>query len=263
MNENFKNSEKIKFDNSYARLPEKFYSNVNPTPVKNPNLIKLNMRLASSLGINLESIDCEKVLSGNLLLDGSKPIAMAYAGHQFGHWVPQLGDGRAILLGEVIDVKGDRRDIQLKGCGPTPFSRMGDGRAWLGPILREYILSEAMENLGVPTTRALSAISTGENILREQEFPGAILTRVAHSHIRVGTFQYFAARQDQESLKILADYVINRHYSYCKNEKNIYLSLLKAIIRCQASLVSKWMGIGFIHGVLNTDNTSIYGETID
>jgi uncharacterized protein YdiU (UPF0061 family) len=263
MNKNFKNSEEIKFDNSYARLPEKFYSNVNPTPVKNPNLIKLNMRLADSLGINLESIDCEKVLSGNLLLDGSKPIAMAYAGHQFGHWVPQLGDGRAILLGEVIDVKGDRRDIQLKGCGPTPFSRMGDGRAWLGPILREYALSEAMQNMGVPTTRALSAMSTGENVYREEEFPGAILTRVAYSHVRVGTFQYFAARHDLEALKILADYVINRHYDSCARDNNPYLSLLKEVIKRQALLVSKWMGIGFIHGVLNTDNTSIFGETID
>jgi uncharacterized protein YdiU (UPF0061 family) len=188
---------------------------------------------------------------------------MAYAGHQFGNWVPQLGDGRAILLGEIIDKKGLRRDIQLKGCGPTPFSRMGDGRAWLGPILREYILSEAMENLGIPTTRALIAISTGEKVYREKEFPGAILTRVAFSHIRVGTFQYFSSRKDLEGLKILADYVINRHYENCIKDKNPYLSLLKEVIKRQAYLVSKWMGIGFIHGVLNTDNTSIYGETID
>ena len=263
MDTNLKNFEAVKFDNSYSRLPEKFYSSVKPTPVKNPNVIKLNIPLANYLGMNLKSINCENFFSGNLLFDGSKPIAMAYAGHQFGHWVSQLGDGRAILLGEVIDKKGYRRDIQLKGCGPTPFSRMGDGRAWLGPILREYVLSEAMENLGVPTTRALSVVSTGENIFREQEFPGAILTRVAHSHIRVGTFQYFAARQDLEALKTLADYVIKRHYAYCKNENNPYLSLLKEIIKRQASLVSKWMGIGFIHGVMNTDNTSIYGETID
>ncbi len=263
MDTNLKNFEAVKFDNSYSRLPEKFYSSVKPTPVKNPNVIKLNIPLANYLGMNLKSINCENFFSGNLLFDGSKPIAMAYAGHQFGHWVPQLGDGRAILLGEVIDKKGYRRDIQLKGCGPTPFSRMGDGRAWLGPILREYVLSEAMENLGVPTTRALSVVSTGENIFREQEFPGAILTRVAHSHIRVGTFQYFAARQDSQSLKILADYVIERHYPYCKNKKNPYINLLKEIIKRQADLIAKWMCIGFIHGVMNTDNTSIYGETID
>lgn len=253
----------IHFDNSYARLPNKFYSEVTPTPVKKPNIIKFNTHLAESLGIDLNNKDRELFLSGNSLLSGSIPIAMAYAGHQFGHWVPQLGDGRAVLLGEVIDKKGFRRDIQLKGCGPTPFSRMGDGRAWLGPILREYILSEAMNNLGVPTTRALSAISTGEVVYREKEYPGAILTRVACSHVRVGTFQYFAARKDLDGLKILADYIIDRHYIECKNNNNPYLSLLKIIIKKQADLVSKWMGIGFIHGVLNTDNTSIYGETID
>ena len=257
------NLNSITFDNSYARLPKKFYANVNPTPVKNPNIIKLNTQLADNLGIKLNNIDPEKFFSGNSLLEGSQPIAMAYAGHQFGHWVPQLGDGRAVLLGEIIDTNGCRRDIQLKGCGPTPFSRMGDGRAWLGPILREYVLSEAMENMGVPTTRALSAISTGESVYREKEFPGAILTRVAFSHVRVGTFQYFSARQDLEGLKILADYVINRHYQNCVNDKNPYLSLLKEVIKRQALLVAKWMGIGFIHGVLNTDNTSIYGETID
>jgi len=255
--------EVVKFDNSFSRLPNKFYSNVNPTPVKNPNIIKLNESLASHLGMNLKSIDCHKYFSGNVLFNGSNPISMAYAGHQFGHWVSQLGDGRAILLGEVIDIQGDRRDIQLKGSGPTPFSRMGDGRAWLGPILREYIVSEAMEKLNIPTTRALSVVSTGEYIYREQEFPSAILTRVAHSHIRVGTFQYFAARQDWESLKILADYVIERHYPYCKDGKNSYLNLFKEIIKRQANLISKWMSVGFIHGVMNTDNTSIYGETID
>ena len=218
------NLNSITFDNSYARLPKKSYANVNPTPVKNPNIIKLNTQLADNLGIKLNNIDPEKFFSGNSLLEGSQPIAMAYAGHQFGHWVPQLGDGRAVLLGEIIDTNGCRRDIQLKGCGPTPFSRMGDGRAWLGPILREYVLSEAMENMGVPTTRALSAISTGESVYREKEFPGAILTRVAFSHVRVGTFQYFSARQDLEGLKILADYVINRHYQNCVNDKNPYLS---------------------------------------
>ena len=257
------NFNSVNFDNSYARLPKNFYSNVNPTPVKNPNIIKLNTQLATELGIELNSIDPEKFFSGNSLFDGSQPIAMAYAGHQFGHWVPQLGDGRAVLLGEIIDKNGLRRDIQLKGCGPTPYSRMGDGRAWLGPILREYILSEAMENMGIPTTRALSAISTGESVYREKEFPGAILTRVACSHVRVGTFQYFSARQDLKGLKILADYVINRHYENCIKDNNPYISLLKEVIKRQAILVSKWMGIGFIHGVLNTDNTSIYGETID
>ena len=199
----------IDFDNSYARLPEKFYSNVKPTPVKSPNIIKLNNILADDLGIKFDNMRPEIFFSGNSLFSGSQPIAMAYAGHQFGNWVPQLGDGRAILLGEILDKKGLRRDIQLKGCGPTPFSRMGDGRAWLGPILREYVLSEAMENLGIPTTRALTAISTGEKVYREKEFPGAILTRVAFSHIRVGTFQYFASRKDLDGLKTLADYVIN------------------------------------------------------
>ena len=253
----------VNFDNSYARLPKKFYSNVLPTPVKQPNIIKFNTLLAKDLGLKLNDIETELFLSGNSLLSGSIPIAMAYAGHQFGHWVPQLGDGRAILLGEIIDKKGFRRDIQLKGCGPTPYSRMGDGRAWLGPILREYILSEAMNNIGIPTTRALSAISTGEIVYREKEYPGAILTRVAYSHVRVGTFQYFASRKDLKGLKTLADYIINRHYKDCEKEKNPYLSLLKEIVKRQADLVSKWMGIGFIHGVLNTDNTSIYGETID
>ena len=253
----------IDFDNSYARLPEKFYSNVKPTPVKSPNVIKLNNILADDLGIKFDNMRPEIFFSGNSLFSGSQPIAMAYAGHQFGNWVPQLGDGRAILLGEILDKKGLRRDIQLKGCGPTPFSRMGDGRAWLGPILREYVLSEAMENLGIPTTRALTAISTGEKVYREKEFPGAILTRVAFSHIRVGTFQYFASRKDLDGLKTLADYVINRHYENCIKDSNPYLSLLKKVIKRQANLVAKWMGVGFIHGVLNTDNTSIFGETID
>ena len=257
------NLEVVKFDNSFSRLPEKFYAHVKPTPVKTPNLIKLNESLANHLRMNLKSIDCHKYFSGNVLFNGSNPISMAYAGHQFGHWVPQLGDGRAILLGEVIDFEGNRRDIQLKGSGPTPFSRMGDGRAWLGPILREYVVSEAMENLNIPTTRALSVVSTGEYIYRDHELPSAILTRVAHSHIRVGTFQYFAARQDFQSLKILADYVIARHYPYCKNKKNPYINLLKEIIKRQADLIAKWMSVGFIHGVMNTDNTSIYGETID
>lgn len=258
-----KNGEVVKFDNSFYRLPDNFYSNVNPTPVKNPGVIKLNESLAKFLGFNLESVDCDSYFSGNILFKGSNPISMAYAGHQFGHWVPQLGDGRAVLLGEVIDTKGHRRDIQLKGSGPTPFSRMGDGRAWLGPILREYIVSEAMNKLNIPTTRALSAISTGEHIYREKEFPGAILTRVAHSHIRVGTFQYFSARQDIKSLKILADYVIERHYPRCKDGQNSYINLFKEIVKRQAILISKWMSVGFIHGVMNTDNTSIYGETID
>ncbi len=256
----------VKFDNTYANLPENFYTLLNPTPVKEPKLIKFNTELAEHLGIkfdNLEFENIEKIFSGNQVLKGAQPLAMAYAGHQFGQWVPQLGDGRAILLGELIDVDGLRKDIQLKGSGKTPFSRMGDGRAWIGPVIREYLVSEAMYNLGIPSSRALSVVLTGENIIREQEFPGAVLTRVANSHVRVGTFQYFAARQDFKSLKVLTDYVINRHYPSCLSLKNKYEEFLKIIVDKQAYLVAKWMSVGFIHGVMNTDNTSIYGETID
>ncbi len=257
---------KLNFNNSYINLPKNFYAQLNPVPVKKPKLIVFNYNLANYLGIKASHVEIkilENIFSGNQIMSGSEPLAMAYAGHQFGHWVPQLGDGRAILLGEVIDKEGIRKDIQLKGSGRTPFSRMGDGRAWIGPIIREYIISEAMHNLNVPTTRALSIIETGETIIRESELPGAILTRVANSHVRVGTFQYFAARNDIKSLKTLSDYVIDRHYLECKNHKNKYIEFLNAVIRKQAYLIAKWMEIGFIHGVMNTDNTSIVAETID
>jgi len=252
----------IPFDNSYARLPDRFFARLDPTPVKAPGLIALNAPLARELGLDpeeLESEDGVQMLAGNRLPEGAEPISQAYAGHQFGGWVPQLGDGRAILLGEVVDRHGRRRDIQLKGSGPTPFSRRGDGRAWLGPVLREYLVSEAMHALGLPTTRALAAVSTGETVLREHPYPGAILTRVASSHIRVGTFQYFAAQGDSEALQALCDHVIARHYPQAGGP----LDLLQAVIGAQAALVAQWMGVGFIHGVMNTDNTSVAGETID
>ena len=256
----------VQFDNSYARLPERFYAAVNPTAVAEPRLIRLNAPLASELGLDpdwLKSPAGLAMLAGNSLIDGAHPIATAYAGHQFGGFSPQLGDGRAILLGEIVDRHGRRRDIQLKGAGQTPFSRRGDGRAALGPVLREYILSEAMAALDVPTTRALAAVMTGETVRRETLLPGAILTRVASSHIRIGTFQYFAARGDIEALRLLADHVIARHYPDLSGREDPYLALLKAIIAAQAGLVARWMLIGFIHGVMNTDNMSVAGETID
>jgi len=254
------------FQNSYAALPANFFARVAPTPVTSPRLIKLNRALAKDLGLDpdvLDSPEGAEILSGKRLPDGAEPIAMAYAGHQFGHFVPQLGDGRAILLGEVIDKDGVRRDIQLKGSGPTPFSRRGDGRAALGPVLREYIVSEAMFALGIPTTRSLAAVITGESVMRETVLPGAVLTRVAASHIRVGTFQYFAARQDNDAIRRLADHVIARHYSELAGTDRPYHALLEAVVARQASLVARWLLIGFIHGVMNTDNTSISGETID
>ena len=256
----------IQFDNSYTRLPERFFIRQKPKPVKKPRLIHLNAPLCATLGLNtdtLSSVGGEKVFSGNLLLPGSDPIAMAYAGHQFGGWVPQLGDGRAVLLGEIIGTDGLRHDIQLKGSGKTPFSRGGDGRAALGPVLREYIVSEAMNALGIPTTRALALTTTGEDVIRDKSIPGAILTRVAKSHIRVGTFQYFSARQDNDALRILADYVIDRLYPEARASENPYIALLNNVVLRQAQLVAKWFGLGFIHGVMNTDNTSIAGETID
>ena len=256
----------IPFDNSYARLPERFYAAVNPTAVAAPRLIKLNESLAELLGLDpawLRGPEGVAMLAGNSLVEGTAPIATAYAGHQFGGFSPQLGDGRAILLGEVIDKDGVRRDIQLKGAGPTPFSRRGDGRAALGPVLREYILSEAMAALGVPTTRALAAVLTGETVRRETLLPGAILTRIAASHIRIGTFQFFAARRDVEALRLLADHVIARHYPQVAGGEAPYLALLEAVVAAQADLVARWMLIGFIHGVMNTDNMSIAGETID
>src|SRR3954453_7152782 len=254
------------FQNTYSALPANFFARVAPTPVAAPRLIKLNRALAVHLGLDpdvLESPEGAEILAGKRLPDGADPIAMAYAGHQFGHFVPQLGDGRAILLGEVIDRDGVRRDIQLKGSGPTPFSRRGDGRAALGPVLREYVISEAMVALGIPTTRSLAAVMTGESVLRETALPGAILTRVASSHIRVGTFQYFAARGDTEGVRRLADHVIARHYPEMATTERPYYALLKGVIARQAELVARWLLIGFIHGVMNTDNTSFSGETID
>lgn len=254
------------FDNSYAQLPDRFYASLPPSPVPHPRLIRLNEELARQLVLDPGQLRNEngiEILAGNRVPDGATPLAMAYAGFQFGGWVPQLGDGRAILLGEVIDADGVRRDIQLKGAGRTPFSRMGDGRAVLGPVLREYIVSEAMAALGIPTTRSLAAVFTGEEIMRETLLPGAVLTRIAGSHVRVGTFQYFAARRDIEALRLLADYVITRHYPELEGVDEPYLALLGAVIDRQASLVSDWQLVGFIHGVMNTDNMSIAGETID
>ena len=254
------------FQNTYAALPANFFARVAPTPVASPRLIKLNRPLAVQLGLDpdrLDSPEGAEILAGKRIPDGADPIAMAYAGHQFGHFVPQLGDGRAILLGEVIDADGVRRDIQLKGSGPTPFSRRGDGRAALGPVLREYIVSEAMAALGIPTTRSLAAVMTGESVMRETPLPGAVLTRVASSHIRVGTFQYFAARGDTEGVRRLADHVIARHYPQAANAERPYHALLEGVIARQADLVARWLLVGFIHGVMNTDNTSISGETID
>ncbi|AZO79941.1 MULTISPECIES: protein adenylyltransferase SelO [unclassified Bosea (in: a-proteobacteria)] len=256
----------IAFDNSYARLPQRFYASVNPTAVAAPRLIQLNRPLASQLGLDPDWLSGPQgiaMLVGNSVAEGAAPIATAYAGHQFGGFSPQLGDGRAILLGEVVDRHGQRRDIQLKGAGLTPFSRRGDGRAALGPVLREYIVSEAMAALGVPTTRALAAVLTGEAVRRETLLPGAVLTRVASSHIRIGTFQFFAARGDVEALHLLADHVIARHYPDAAGKGDPYLALLDAVITAQAALVARWMLIGFIHGVMNTDNMSVAGETID
>src|SRR6202166_4695824 len=235
------------FQNTYAALPANFFARVAPTPVIAPRLIKLNRRLAIQLGLDpdrLASPEGVEILAGKRIPDGADPIAMAYAGHQFGHFVPQLGDGRAILLGEVIDADGVRRDIQLKGSGPTPFSRRGDGRAALGPVLREYIVSEAMAALGVPTTRALAAVTTGQRVLRETAMPGAILTRVAASHLRVGTFEYFAARRDTEGVRTLANYAIARHYPQAAHAENPFRALLDAVISRQAHLVALWMLIG-------------------
>ena len=254
------------FDNSYARLPEQFYARLAPTPVAAPRLVRLNEKLARHLGLDPKELATPEgidFLAGNRVPEGSEPLAMAYAGHQFGGFVPQLGDGRAILLGEVIDRDGVRRDIQLKGAGPTPFSRRGDGRAALGPVLREYIVSEAMAALGIPTTRTLAAVTTGETVWRETPLPGAVLTRVASSHIRVGTFQFFAARGDADGIRHLADHVIARHYPEAVESPNRYRALLDLVIARQSELVAKWLLVGFIHGVMNTDNMSVAGETID
>ena len=254
------------FDNSYARLPTRFFQRVKPTPVAAPTLIEFNRDLAEELGVDAERLAGAAgaaILSGSEVPDGAEPLAMAYAGHQFGYFVPQLGDGRAILLGEVIDRHGVRRDIQLKGSGLTAFSRRGDGRAALGPVLREYLVSEAMAAFGIPTTRALAAVTTGEAVLRELPLPGAVLTRVAASHIRVGTFQYFAAREDLDAIRLLADYSLARHYPEAMEAENPYIAFFDKVIARQASLIAQWMLVGFIHGVMNTDNCAISGETID
>lgn len=254
------------FDNSYARLPDRFFARVQPTPVRAPRLIQVNRALATQLGLDpdwLAGPEGVEVLAGNRVPESAEAIATAYAGHQFGGFVPQLGDGRAILLGEVLDQGGVRRDLQLKGAGPTPFSRRGDGRAALGPVLREYLVSEAMAALGIPTTRALAAVTTGEKVRRETMLPGAVLTRVASSHLRVGTFQFFAARGDVEGLRLLADHVIARHYPDAAHASAPYRALLDGVIKAQAELIPQWLLVGFIHGVMNTDNMSVAGETID
>ncbi|MFJ7724974.1 YdiU family protein [Neobacillus sp. NPDC097160] len=253
------------FDNSYARLPKSFYSSQSPVPVRSPKLIILNGPLAVSLGLNVEGLQSEEgvaVFAGNQIPEGALPLAQAYAGHQFGHFT-MLGDGRAVLLGEQITPLGERFDIQLKGPGRTPYSRGGDGRAALGPMLREYIISEAMNGLGIPTTRSLAVVSTGELVIRETDLPGAILTRVAASHIRVGTFQYVAKWGTVEELRILADYTLTRHFPDVEADESRYLSLLQEVIKRQAALIAKWQLVGFIHGVMNTDNMTISGETID
>jgi uncharacterized protein YdiU (UPF0061 family) len=251
---------------SYARLPPHFYSRLAPTPVSRPRLIRFNRLLSEELGLGLQDLGDDALaalFSGNELPPGMETIATAYAGHQFGYFVPQLGDGRALLIGEARDRSGALRDIQLKGSGRTPFSRNGDGRAALGPVLREYLVSEAMHALGIPTTRSLAAVLTGDFVLREQRLPGAILTRVAASHVRVGTFQYFAARGQQDAVRELADYVIERHYATLQGSGTPYLLLLRAVIERQAGLVAQWLQVGFIHGVMNTDNMALSGETID
>ncbi|MFT3689245.1 protein adenylyltransferase SelO [Paenirhodobacter sp.] len=253
----------LPFDNSYARLPERFFARQPPVPVAAPAPLAVNRALAERLGLDpdwLESPQGTAVLAGNAVPEGAAPLAQAYAGHQFGGWVPQLGDGRAVLLGEIVAPDGARFDLQLKGAGQTPFSRRGDGRAWLGPVLREYVVSEAMAALGLPTTRALAAVTTGEQIWRDGfPRPGAVLTRIARSHIRVGTFQYFAARGDTEALHLLTDHVIARHYPGAEGP----LGLLDAVVAAQARLIAGWMSVGFIHGVMNTDNMAVSGETID
>jgi serine/tyrosine/threonine adenylyltransferase len=252
-------------ENNYARLPPRFFSRVEPTPVAAPRLIKCNQGLAEQLQLDLDCNDerLAQIFSGNRLLPGSDPLAMVYAGQQFGHFVPQLGDGRAILLGEARDINNCLQDVHLKGAGKTPYSRGGDGRAALGPVLREYIVSEAMTALGIASTRTLAAVTTGENVFRDGPVAGAVLTRTAASHVRVGTFQYFAARGDGEALRILADFVIERHYPHLAGGPTPYLKLLESVVLRQADLVARWLHVGFIHGVMNTDNTTVSGETID
>jgi len=250
-----------RFDNSYTRLPEVLFARQNPVPVAKPTLVVCNQKLAASMGLDSEAIDAE-VFAGNVIPPGAEPIAQAYAGHQFGHFT-MLGDGRAILLGEHLTPAGARLDVQLKGSGRTPFSRRGDGRAALGPMLREYIISEAMHALGIPTTRSLAVVSTGEAVYRDTALPGAVLTRIAASHIRVGTFEYLAATKNVEALRALADHTRQRHYPELTGAADSQRALLEAVIDRQAALIARWMLVGFIHGVMNTDNMALSGETID
>ncbi len=254
------------FSNSFAELPDRFHEKLLPTKVSAPGLIAVNHDLAGELGLDagfLESESGVAILAGNRVPQGAEPLAMAYAGHQFGNLVPQLGDGRALLLGEIVDRSGKRRDLQLKGSGRTPFSRQGDGRAWVGPIIREYLVSEAMHGLGIPTTRALAAVTTGEPVYRESPLPGAILARVSDSHVRIGTFEYFAIRRDVEALALLTSHVVSRLYPELAGTDRPALGLLEKVAARQATLVAAWMGAGFVHGVMNTDNVSLSGETID
>lgn len=268
--ENFETGERtqanFEFDNSFARELKGCYLPWEAEKVSEPRLLMFNCELAAELGLNaaalISSLGAE-IFSGNRIPSGAKPLAQAYAGHQFGQFSPKLGDGRALLLGEIVDTCGKRHDIQLKGSGRTPFSRSGDGKAALGPVLREYLIGEAMNALGVPTTRALAAVTTGDQVFRETALPGAVLTRIAASHLRVGTFQFFAARGETEIVRQLADYAIARHYPAARDADNPYLEFFMAVARAQALLVAEWMSIGFIHGVMNTDNTTISGETID
>jgi uncharacterized protein YdiU (UPF0061 family) len=256
----------IPFEHTYAALPERFFARVAPTPVSRPAWLAFNAPLAEALGLDpaeLGAPEAAPLWAGNRPPENALPIALAYAGHQFGGFSPRLGDGRAILLGEVVGRDGLRRDVQLKGAGPTPFSRGGDGRAAIGPVLREFLVSEAMAALGVPTTRALAAVTTGEPVYREDVLPGAVLTRVAASHLRVGTFEFFAARDDREALALLTRYALDRHYPDASREGGEALALLEQVIARHARLVARWLALGFVHGVMNTDNTSISGETID
>lgn len=253
------------FDNTYARLPERFYQRIDPVPVKQPGLIRINHELAARLELELPDDEARlaAIFAGNEPLEGAEPIAQAYAGHQFGHFAGPLGDGRAVLLGEALNSRGERFDIQLKGSGRTRFSRGGDGRSPIGPVIREYVISEAMHALGIPSTRALAMVTTGEQVIRDTPLPGGVFTRVAASHVRVGTFEYFASQEDNEAVRILADYVIDRHYPEVRSADNPYVSFYESVVKAQARLVAQWMSVGFIHGVMNTDNTTISGETID
>ncbi|MES1939016.1 hypothetical protein T5B8_02165 [Salinisphaera sp. T5B8] len=259
-------AEPFVLDNTYARLPSEFHARAMPTAVTAARLLRVNRPLAEQLGLDVQALESPAgvdILAGNRVPEGAEPLAMAYAGHQFGNFSPLLGDGRAVLLGEMIDRNGVRRDIQLKGAGPTPFSSRGDGRAALGPVIREYVVSEGMAALGIPTTRALAMVATGEPVLRRRAEPGGVLTRVAASHVRVGTFEYFSRRGNNEAVRALADYVIERHYPHCADADNPYQSLLEEVAVHTADLIAQWLLVGFIHGVMNTDNVSIVGETID